>query len=376
MIGRTLTIAWKELLHMRKDRVLIPFLIIGAVAELVLLAWATSQPIDNVPLLVADNDKSEASQALVQAMDDTDTLTLVEQVEDADTIHTMMDDRTALGLSKHVAGMVIPAGYGDSLGQGKPPEVQMIYNGAEVVSSREAQYTAEEVVLVQAMRDAYDMKPSDYEAMLPQLTVQYNENLEQSWYTLPAEAGLMFYIMTVIMAAWAISRERELGTYEQLLVMPFRSVEVIIGKALAPMIVGYGLFLSMLFLTTVVFGVPMRGSLALMLALAVVYLLAEIGKGVLLSLVSKTQLQAVLLVFVVAMVDMIFSGYAVGVETMPAFIQSIADFIPIRHWLIIMRGIMLKDAGIDVLLPHILALVALGAVILGFTAWQFRRRAV
>ena len=111
----------------------------------------------------------------------------------------------------------------------------------------------------------------------------------------------------------------------------------------------------------------------LLLSLAVVYLLSEMGKGVLASMISKTQLQAFLLVFTVAMVDMIFSGYAVSVETMPPIMQTIANFIPIRHWLIIVRGIMLKDVGLDVLWPNVLALIALGSVIIGVTATQYRR---
>ena len=124
---------------------------------------------------------------------------------------------------------------------------------------------------------------------------------------------------------------------------------------------------------TLVFGVPLRGSLALLMVLAAVYLVAEMGKGVLVSLIARTQLQAILLVFVLLMLDLIFSGYAVAVDTMPQIVQKIANFIPIRHWLVILRGVMLKGNGFDVVLPHVLALIAIGIVIISFTAWQYRR---
>ncbi len=366
-IGRILNIAWKELLHLRKDRVLIPFFMLGAIGELALLAWATGQPIDDISMAVVDMDQSSQSTALIEALDDTETLDHDHDVDSVEAVHDLMDTNDT------TFAIVIPENYGQDVVAGNRPTVRLILNGADTVSSLEAERVAQEVVFEQGMRDLFNLEPEDYAADLPQVTVKYNEDLKRGWYTLPAEMGFMFYIMTVAIAALAISRERERGTYEQLLVMPYRAYEVIIGKALTPMLAGFMLFLSMLGLTVFVFDVPFRGSLPLLLVLALVYLMSEIGKGVLLSMSSRTQLQAVLLVFVVAMVDMVFSGYAVAVETMPPAIRTLSNIIPIRHWLIIVRGIMLKDVGLDVLLPHVLALIAIGTVIIGFTATQYRR---
>jgi ABC-2 type transport system permease protein len=377
MISRILNIAWKELLHLRKDRVLIPFFMLGAIGELTLLAWATSQPIDNLNMTIVDHDNSSQSAALVQLLDDSPTFIHYEDAEDVEAIYDSMDNISTIisGGGKMVMGIIIPEGYGDDVVNGERPTIQMILNGVEAVSSLEAERAATEAIFQQGMRERFDLEPEDYEGMLPQITVQYNEDLESAWYTLPAEMGLMFYMMTIAIAALAIARERELGTYEQLLVMPFRPIEVILGKALTPMMVGYALFMSMLFMTTVVFGVPLRGSLTLLLLLAVVYLICEMTKGVLLSMAARTQMQAIMLVFVVAMVDMTFSGYAVAVENMPPILQTLANFIPIHHFLVIVRGIMLKSAGLDVLWPHVLALVLIGSVFMMFTARQYRRYA-
>lgn len=374
MIRRILTIAWKELLHLRKDRVLIPFFLIGAVSELMLVAWATNQPIENVSMLVLDQDQSPQSAALIEALDETDTLTLVDEIDKRTQLEDeMAKPSTFINLDTAVIAVIIPENYGEDVAAGNEPEVEVILNGAQSMSALEAKRTAQEVIFAQGMRERFGMDPEDYADQVPQITVRYNEDLHRSWYTLPSEMALMFYMMTVAIAALGISRERERGTYEQLLVMPFRPVEVILGKALTPMMVGYILFITMLTLSVVLFGVPLRGSIILLLVLAVLYLLAEMGKGVLASMASKTQLQAFLLVFVVAMVDMIFSGYAVAVETMPTFLRDFSTIIPIRQWLIIMRGIMLKDSGIDILYPHILLLVAIGTVIISVTARQYRR---
>ncbi len=374
MISRILTIAWKELLHLRKDRVLIPFFLIGAVSELMLVAWATNQPIENVSMLVLDQDQSTQSAALIEALDETDTLTLVDNIDKRSQLEDeMAKPSTFINLDTAVIAIIIPENYGEDVATGNEPEVEVILNGAQSMSALEAKRTAQEVIFAQGMRERFGMEPEDYADQVPQITVRYNEDLHRSWYTLPSEMALMFYMMTVAIAALGISRERERGTYEQLLVMPFRPVEVILGKALTPMMVGYILFITMLTISVVLFGVPLRGSLILLLVLAVLYLLAEMGKGVLASMASKTQLQAFLLVFVVAMVDMIFSGYAVAVETMPPLLRDIATFVPIRQWLIIMRGIMLKDSNVSILYPHVLLLVAIGAVIISVTARQYRR---
>lgn len=374
MIRRVFNIAWKELLHLRKDRVLIPFFLIGAVGELILVAWATSQPIEDVSMLVLDYDQSVQSAALVEALAETDTLMHSANIDSRTELEDeMAKPSTFLNLDLAVIAIVIPENYGADVTAGKPPEVEVVLNGAQSMSALEAKRTAQEVIFAQGMRERFGLEPADYANDLPQITVRYNEDLHRSWYTLPSEMALMFYIMTIAIAALGISRERERGTYEQLLVMPFRPVEVILGKALTPMMVGYILFLTMLGITVLVFGVPLRGSIILLLVLAVLYLLAEMGKGVLASMTSKTQLQAFLLVFVIAMVDMIFSGYAVAVETMPPLLRNIATFIPIRQWLIIMRGIMLKDTGIGILYPNILLLIAIGTVIISITARQYRR---
>jgi ABC-2 type transport system permease protein len=376
MLRRIFIVAWKEFLHLRKDTVLVPFLLIGALAELTLIAWATGQPIDNINMTVVDADQTEQSAGLIEQLSATDTLSRKHDVENAEAVYDLMDD------NKTTVGVVVPEGYGESMSMtgylaaaasGDIPIVKLILNGTDALSAWTAEVKAEEIILEEAVRQAFGMEPADYADELPQVNVMYNEDLKRSYYTLPAEMAMMFYMMTVIMAAIAIARERERGTFEQLLVMPYRSWEVIIGKTLTPMIIGYVLFVTMLGLTTVVFGVPLRGSLPLLLVLAVIYLTAEVGKGILLSLAARTQLQAVLMVIGIAMLDMVFSGYAVAVETMPVFLQKVANLFAIRHWLVILRGIMLKEVGLEVLLPHVVAIVIIGAVIIAFTATQYRR---
>lgn len=367
MARRILNIAWKELLHLAKDRLLVPFFFFGALFELVFIGWATGQPIQNIDMTVVDRDQSEASAALIAELDASDELAYARDAESIQSIYDLMaDDQTVVGIS-------IPENYGEALAAGDQPTIDVILNGAQWLSATTAEFATEQLILEAGMRERFGWEPEDYADELPVVTVRYNEDLVRSHYTLPAEMAFMFYMMSMILAAVGIVRERERGTYEQLRVMPYRSWEVIIGKILPPMAISYGLFLAMLGVTTLIFGVPVRGSLPLLLGLAVVYLGAEMGKGILLSLATRTQLQAVLLAVVVAMVDMIFSGYAVAVETMPQAVQTLANFFAIRHWLIIVRDIMLKGVGLEIFWPHVIAIVAIGAVITLVTVRQYRR---
>jgi ABC-2 type transport system permease protein len=217
------------------------------------------------------------------------------------------------------------------------------------------------------------MDPSELEGFFPSLRVWFNEALNEALYTTPAELGLMLEFTVLLFAALSFSRERELGTLEQLLVMPFSSLEIIIGKAIPVVIIGLLDFALMLSLTHLFFSVPVRGSLALLFLLALGYVIVELSKGLVISVVVRTQHQAFLMVMLVGMVDFMFTGYAAPVESMPQVVRLFANVIPAYHWLEIVRGILLKASGLDVLWPHVLALGAIGLVVVTFSIRYVRR---
>jgi len=217
------------------------------------------------------------------------------------------------------------------------------------------------------------LKEEDFAGFDTSLQVWFNETLTEAFYMTPAELGLMLEFTTLLFAALSFSRERELGTLEQLLVMPFSSMEIIIGKSIPVVLVGFFDFVLMLSAVHFVFGIPVRGSLPLLLILALGYLLVELGKGMVISIMSRTQHQAFLLVMMIGMADFMFTGYAAPVESMPRIMQLVANVIPAHHWLDILRGILLKGAGLDVLWPHVLALAVLGLVIGTFSLRYVRR---
>ena len=373
MLKRIIALVKKEFIHLRNDWWLPAFMLLGGVMELMAVGWATSRPINNLPLMVLDYDQSAASRAFIISLENTETFTLEAEVEDMQTIESALERGTIN------AALIIPPDFAKEMADphGKP-SLSVILNGAESVPATAALRAVdgvarslnEEIVIKRL-----GLSPDEFEGFAPRLRVWFNEALSEALYTTPAEMGLMLEFTTLLFAALAFSREKELGTLEQLLVMPFSSLEIIIGKAIPVIIVAYTDFLLMLAMVHFAFDVPIRGSLGLLFLLGFGYLFVELGKGMVLSVISRTQMQAFLLVLLVGMTDFMFTGYAAPVESMPQALQTFAKIIPAHHWLEIVRGIMLKGAGMDVLWEHVAALGVLGTVIMAFSL-RFVRRAL
>jgi ABC-2 type transport system permease protein len=373
MITRILNLSIKELLQLWRDKMILLFVFLGPVTELALVAWATSGDIDHLPTAIVDHDLTPASRALVQALENTGTLDADYYLAEAAEAAALIDGGTAL------VAILIPRGFGQELhDQGRPAQVQVLLDGADPSAARAAARSAEGAVAAFAQDVALQRLGPVAERMGEvidlDVRVWFNEQLKTSNYEVPSELGFMLVGVALMLASLGIARERELGTLEQLMVTPLRSSELILGKALPVLLLSFLNFLIMLSLVVFVFRVPMRGSWALLLTIAFFYLLIEMVWGLMISAVSHTQVQALLLAFMLMMIEVVFSGYAFPVENMPWLLQRLANFVPIKHWLLILRGILLKGAGIDVFWKELVSLAALGLVINVVTIYFLRRR--
>lgn len=398
MFNRILNIAWKDILHLWHNRLLLTLAIFGAASELLLIGWATGSKVDNLKLAVLDQDQTETSRALIEQLDHTDVLNLD---QDASTkfARDLQHQGRQTGLDHLFTGgnfifnsdpvllVEIPTGFESDLMSGNQPEIDVTVNGANSLPGTTARRTAEDeiylfgtAILTQhELVDSADLQTVERTVRQqladrqPPVTVRYNEGLDRAHYTTPSEAAFVLYIITIMIAAFMLAREREQGTFEQMLVMPVRPLEIIAGKAMPAMAVGYANFLLVLGIMYVVFDIPVRGSLSLLLILAIGYLLVELGRGFFVAMITRTQNQALLVIMLIAFVDITFSGYAMPVESMPPLMQALANLFPIRHWMIILRGILQKDVGLSVLWPQIVWLAVLGVLINSGTLWFFRR---
>ena len=373
MFRRIWSLVIKEFIHLRTDWWLPAFMLLGGGMELLLVGWVTSRPITNLPFMVMDQDRSSDSRRIVAALENTGTFSAAQYVEEMQTIQDAMDR------GKINAAVVFPQGFSTGLAaSGGSPVIFVILNGAESNPATVALRAIEGVVNELDQRIVLrrlGLQADDLAGYDPSLRVWFNETLSEALYTTPAELGLMVEFTVLLFAALAFSRERELGTLEQLLVMPYTSMEIIIGKSIPVLLVGFLDFLLMLSMVHFAFGVPLRGSLALLLLLAFGYLLVELSKGMIISVIARTQHQAFLLVMLVGMADFMFTGYAAPVEGMPQVLQWFANLVPAHHWLTILRSILLKGVGLEILWTHVAALAALGLLI-GTFSLRFVRKAL
>jgi ABC-2 type transport system permease protein len=362
----------KELIQLARDRLLAPFVLLGPLTELLLVAWSTSQGIKHLPTIVLDLDHSAASRGLIEAMINTDTF-------DPYAVETLDQATAEIQDGRALAAWIIPRGFEAGLldTAGDAPSVQLILDGADAVAAQTAAQVARGVVAAYGQRVAVQSQssgPLDLSPLDMSLRVWFNEEMKESNYMIPSELGFIAAAIAAMVASMAIAREYELGTLEQLMVTPLRTAELVIGKSVVAIALGYTEFLLMLALVVWGFKVPLRGSLPLLMAIAFFYMLVELGWGLMISAVARTQMQALLIAFAVVMVMVIFCGYAYPVETMPPLMRLIANVFPLKHWLVIFRGILLKGAGLRVFWRELLAIAGLGIAIYAGTVLLMARK--
>ena len=352
MFKRIRNLASKELIQLTRDWLMLALIVIGPTLELVLLARAVSHGISHMPAVIVDQDHSEFSRQLVAAIDHTDELDVTAYVDSLDQMNTW------LARNQAELAVIIPRGLEGDLPKGTA-QVELIADGTNSIAGSTALNAASGAINA-FMANRAGANARNLPAIELHIQVRYNPTLNARQFTLTSQLGFIVYQVVLIVAALGLTRERELGTLEQLLVTPLRRLELIAGKAFPALIVASVDFVLMWAIIVWGFGLPMRGSFLLLMAISLLFILAEIGWGLTISALSRTQQQAVLMVFVLALVDVSFSGYIVPVERMPVVLGAVAQLFPLQHYLILIRSVMLKGADLMTVLPQALTLVALG----------------
>lgn len=369
MLTRTWQVIVKELFHFRRDRVLTAFLFLFPVAQLVLVAQTAGGDTANLPVAVLDQDNSPLSRELAAALDNTRELAVLHWPANTAEVEQLLDSGRA------AVALVIPPGFAADLTvAGAAPQVQVIADGASVTAGSTALRVAEGAIDgVLARRLAGSSPPASLAGALAggsvelPTVVRFNPELNGKYVAIPGLFAFVVYQIAMVVASVTLVRERELGTLEQLAVTPVRRGELLTGKGIPAILIGVINFAVLLAVVVGLFDIPMRGSYALLFGLSTLFVMTEVAVGLMVSAVSKSQQQAVLIVFPLAMVDLSLSGYLVPVETMPQGLQMLSLFSPLRHYMKILKDIMLKGADMSTLWPNALALAGL-ALLVGLLA--------
>lgn len=374
---RTLFMIWKELLELRADPKLLRMLLAAPILQLGVLGYAATTDVKNVPVVVADADRTPASRDLIERFDASPYFSIVDVVTTVDQIDPYLErGRAWMALS-------IPTGYGQAIGSRTPATVQVVADGTDANSTTVALGYATNLVATYAQTLIASVPAGQafgFAGRLgtfdPQVRVWFNPQLESKDFMIPGVLALLLLVMTAVLGSMGIVREKELGTLEQLNVTPLGRWQLIVGKLLP-----YGLIGAIdVFLVVAVavfwFQIPLRGSFLLLLAMSLVYLLSTLGLGLFVSTISNTQQQAMMTAAFFVVVPMIYlSGFVFPIENMPAVIQPLTYLIPLRYYLVIVRGIFLKGVGLETFWKEALELFAFGVVILSLAAARARKRA-
>lgn len=375
MILRLQSLIRKEFIQIARDPRTLVLTLLYPVVMLLMLGYAITNDVRNIPLAVLDRDQSSQSRTLLAAYRNADYFRLDYFIQSEDEMRRLIETNQAR------AAIIIPPGYGKELVAGRVAQVGFIIDGSDPNVAGTAlsaamligQSQGTKVMLERTQRSGR----ASAVAQLPvdvRTTVWYNPGMITAYYMIPALIGMILQFLTTFLTATSIVRERERGTIEQLIVTPIRAWELIAGKLAPYVLIAFFDTVEILVAGVLLFQVPINGSLLLLLLLSGLFLVTTLGIGLLISTVANTQQEAMLVTMFTLLPSIFLSGFLFPLAAMPGILQAISYAIPLRYFVIVTRGIVLKGVGADILLPEIIALTAFALLVMAFTAVRFRKQ--
>jgi ABC-2 type transport system permease protein len=364
---RILALTRKELLAIIKDPRSRSTLIIPPILQCLIYGYVATYDLNDVPYAVLDQDHSDASHDLLARFDGSGVFRRVANLNREDDIKTVINEQRAIFVIQ------IGQNFERQLSMGTPTNVQVIADGRN--SNTAATATGYVNTVIQAFNADWRTAHGITDPPISVVSrTWYNPNLETRWTMIPSLIGVLTLLQTLLLTAMSVAREREQGTFDQLLVTPFRPAEIMAGKALPSIIVGMVQASVILTVGQLWFRIPFAGSFVVLYVGLVVFLLAAVGIGLLVSSIAATMQQAMLYSFVVMMPFALLSGLTTPISSMPNFVQSLTLANPLRYAIDIARRVYLEGAGFEVLLPDLLPLVLIATLTLSASSWAFRHR--
>jgi ribosome-dependent ATPase len=370
----------KEFFHIQRQRSTLFFMFLVPVVQTIIFGYAIDTKIENIPTVVYDLDGRREARELVDAFQNTNAFEVVVRVQDEEAF------RRAMTSGRAKVGVRIAADYSDRLLEGRQAQVQVLIDGSDSQVATTALNTANLLGFDRSLRitrpfaETLARVPSRDPAGRVALPVEirprllYNPDLESSHFFVPGLVGIIMQLVTLFLTAFAVVRERELGTLEQLFVTPVGRLGLMLGKLTPYAVVG---FLEMMIVLTVmvyVFGVPINGNLPLLLGLSGLFLVCALGLGLLISTVARTQMEAIQFAFIIMLPSILLSGFVFPRSEMPAPIYWFSFAIPATYFIEILRGIVLRAADLVDLVPQVIGLSVCLAAIMLAAVFRFRKQ--
>jgi ABC-2 type transport system permease protein len=357
---------WKEVAQLRRDRFTVAMMVGIPALQLVLFGYAIQMEVRHQKLVVLDQAQTQESRLLAQALVNTGTFDF------AGVVHSRAELEEGLASGNARAGIVIPHRFTRDLVRGRGAEAQFVVDASDPLAANGAIAAAGQAALVRSQKI---VEASRRGAAPVSIAIRplYNPAVRTAVFIVPGIIGVLLSLTMVLIASMAVVRERERGTLEQLVVTPIGKSSIMLGKMLPYLLMGYVQIFVILGLGGLLFHVPFRGSLLLLLVLSFPFILASLGVGMLMSTMVRTQAQAIQLGFFYMLPNILMSGFMFPIDAMPKVAQWIAALMPLTYFLEVLRGILLKGVGLTTLWPQALVLLGFTVILIAAATVRFRK---
>lgn len=365
----------KEFLQFKRDPRMFQIILVAPVVQLVLLGYAATLDVNSIHTIVYDQDKTSSSRNLIERFESSGFFLIDYYVDNYNDLTNLVKNGDAL------IAMVIPKNFEKRIERKETVNLQAIFDGSDGNTASIAAGYVTQIILKYSQSlslnsmDKFGKKIIPSGKLTSEVRIWYNPTLKTRNFMVPGIVGLLLSIITLLLTSLAVVKEKEVGTLEQLIVTPIKPYQLIFGKLIPFVILGFIAVIIVLAAMRIVFAIEVRGSLVFLFVSAFLYILSTLGLGLFVSTVSKTQQQAMMIsIFGILMPMVYLSGFAFPIENMPKVIQYISYFIPLRYFINIIRGVILKGVGIHELWLDALVLLMMGILILFLSARRFQRR--
>jgi len=374
MLARLKQMLIKEFIQVFRDKRTRVILIVPPIVQMLIFGYAATFEIRHVPTVVLDLDHSQESRELVSRYTSSPYFDVQRQLTSSQQIRDLIDS------GKATVGLEIDAGFAAKLRKGETAPLQVIVDATNSNTALIASAYVSQIALgfaQQAQQDRIERIAPQLLGLTPSVTLEdrpwYNPNLSSRWFFVPGVIGSLTLVLVITLTAFAVVREREIGTLEQIMVTPIRPAEFILGKTLPFFLIGLGDVSLIALVGTLWFQVPFRGHVWVLFTGAILFLICMLGVGLLISTVSSTQQQAMVTAFFFIMPAITFSGFGFPISTMPQWLQYCTYLSPLRYFLVVLRGTYLKGVGMEILWPQMAAMTALGLSLLTLAILRFHK---
>jgi ABC-2 type transport system permease protein len=364
----------KEFLQFKRDPKMFGIILIGPVIQLIFLGYAANLDIDHIKMIVFDQSKTSTSREFIEQFTSSKYFEIVEYADNYKQIINGLDNGQA------IVSLVIPRDFEKKIYRQETAKIQAIFDGSDGNSASISAGYIQSIILRYSQNIVTDFLQRSGKLIKPvgnlsaETRVWYNPTLKTRNFMVPGIVGLLLSIITLLLTSLAVVKEKEIGTMEQLIVTPLKPFQIIIGKLVPFIILGFVAVIIVLTAMRFVFVIPVKGSIAFLFVSAFLYILSTLGLGLFVSTISKTQQQAMMIAIFAVMMPMVFlSGFAFPIENMPKIIQFISYIIPLRYFITIIRGVILKGLGFADLWIEASVLLIMGMTILILSSLRFHK---